>query len=160
ALPGVGLFLIRVILNDLFSVGTVRMIEGLVFTISCIVCSRWGLDLIASALVSFLLTELTMIMFAVVLKACLVGRAWGTDHSTPFWSWKHFAYFFTQDCFFIWCRNALGFLSGTVLANRILRLMGCRIGHGTLVTQPLQCSDWNAVEFGNDCVVDGFLQFH
>jgi hypothetical protein len=38
--------------------------------------------------------------------------------------------------------------------------MGCRIGHGTIVTQPLQCSDWNAVEFGNDCVVDGFLQFH
>ena len=28
------------------------------------------------------------------------------------------------------------------------------------MTQPLQCSDWNAVQFGNDCVVDGFLQFH
>ena len=24
----------------------------------------------------------------------------------------------------------------------------------------MQCSDWNAVKFGNDCVVDGFLQFH
>jgi hypothetical protein len=24
----------------------------------------------------------------------------------------------------------------------------------------MQCSDWNAVSFGNDCVVDGFLQFH
>jgi hypothetical protein len=24
----------------------------------------------------------------------------------------------------------------------------------------MQCSDWNAVNFGNDCVVDGFLQLH
>jgi acetyltransferase-like isoleucine patch superfamily enzyme len=38
--------------------------------------------------------------------------------------------------------------------------MGCRIGRRTIVTQPMQCSDWNAVSFGNDCVVDGFLQFH
>jgi len=28
------------------------------------------------------------------------------------------------------------------------------------VTQPMQCSDWNAVRFGDDCVVDGVLQFH
>jgi len=28
------------------------------------------------------------------------------------------------------------------------------------VTQPMQCSDWNAVSVGDDCVVDGFLQFH
>jgi hypothetical protein len=24
----------------------------------------------------------------------------------------------------------------------------------------MQCFDWNAVNFGNDCVIDGFLQFH
>jgi acetyltransferase-like isoleucine patch superfamily enzyme len=24
----------------------------------------------------------------------------------------------------------------------------------------MQCSDWNAVSFGSDCVIDGFLQFH
>jgi acetyltransferase-like isoleucine patch superfamily enzyme len=24
----------------------------------------------------------------------------------------------------------------------------------------MQCSDFNAVSFGNDCVMDGFLQFH
>ena len=28
------------------------------------------------------------------------------------------------------------------------------------MTRPMQCSDWNAVSFGNDCVIDGFLQFH
>ena len=38
--------------------------------------------------------------------------------------------------------------------------MGCRIGQRTIVTQPLQCFDWNAVSFGSDCIVDGFLQFH
>lgn len=26
--------------------------------------------------------------------------------------------------------------------------------------QPTQCFDWNAVSFGNDCVIDVFLQFH
>ena len=38
--------------------------------------------------------------------------------------------------------------------------MGCRIGERTIVTEPMQCFDWNAVNFGNDCYVDGFLQFH
>jgi hypothetical protein len=38
--------------------------------------------------------------------------------------------------------------------------MGCRIGRLTIITEPMQCSDWNAVAFGNDCIVDGFLQFH
>ena len=54
----------------------------------------------------------------------------------------------------------LAFFADTVLANSILRWMGCHIGRGTLVTQPMQCSDWNAVSFGNDCVVDGDLQLH
>ena len=52
------------------------------------------------------------------------------------------------------------FGAGTVLANTLLRWMGCRIGDRTIVTRPMQCSDWNAVSFGNDCVIDGFLQFH
>ena len=159
-LPGFALFLTRVVLNDLFSIGTLRITEGLVFAISYLGLSRLGLNLVANVLVSFLLTELTLILLAAVIKACLVGRQWGADHSTPFWSWKHFAYFFTQDCFFVWCRSSLQFFAGTVLASHVLRLMGCRIGHGTIVTQPLQCSDWNAVQFGNDCVINGFLQFH
>ena len=52
------------------------------------------------------------------------------------------------------------FGAGTVLPNSILRWMGCHIGYGTIVTRPMQCSDWNAVSFGNECVIDGFLQFH
>jgi carbonic anhydrase/acetyltransferase-like protein (isoleucine patch superfamily) len=50
--------------------------------------------------------------------------------------------------------------AGTVLANPALRAMGCRIGRRTIVTAPLQCFDWNAVSFGDDCVIDGFLQLH
>ena len=51
-------------------------------------------------------------------------------------------------------------LAGTVLANIILRWMGCRIGKRTILTSPMQVSDWNAVSFGNDCIIGGFLQFH
>ena len=38
--------------------------------------------------------------------------------------------------------------------------MGCQIGHRTVVNEPMQCSDWNAVSIGNDCVMNGFLQLH
>jgi hypothetical protein len=54
----------------------------------------------------------------------------------------------------------MAFCAGTILANGLLRWMGCRIGRRTIVTQPLQCFDWNAVSFGDDCVIDGFLQYH
>ena len=107
-----------------------------------------------------ILTEVGLLLLCVAIKKCLVGSEWGADHSTPFWSWRHFAYFFAQDCFFVWCRGLLGFCAGTILANPILRWMGCRIGHRTIMSRPMQCFDWNAVSFGNDCVIDGFLQFH
>jgi hypothetical protein len=38
--------------------------------------------------------------------------------------------------------------------------MGCRVGKRTLLTEPLQAADWNAVSFGDDCVVAGLLQLH
>jgi len=38
--------------------------------------------------------------------------------------------------------------------------MGCQIGRRTIVTKPMQASDWNAVSFGNDCMINGVLQFH
>ena len=99
-------------------------------------------------------------MACVVIKKFLVGSHWGSAHSTPFWSWRHFSYFFAQDCFFAWCRISLGLAAGTVLANPILRWMGCRIGKRTIIGSPMQASDWNAVKFGDDCIVAGFLQFH
>src|SRR5262249_25838100 len=121
---------------------------------------RWGVHAIASAIIAVMLTEFWLVLLCVLTKKFLVGSEWGADHSTPFWSWQHFAYFFAQDCFFVWCRRPLEFCAGTILSSSILRWMGCQIGRRTIVTQPMQCFDWNAVSFGNDCVIDGFLQFH
>ena len=159
-LPGFPLFLGRVVLNDLFSIGILPITEGLVFTIVYICLLRWGGHPVASTVIALMLTAIGLVLLCVGVKKALVGNEWGADHSTAFWSWRHFAYFFAQDCFFVWCRGPLGFFAGTILSNSILRWMGCRVGHRTIVIRPMQCSDWNAVSFGNDCVIDGFLQFH
>ncbi|NVO17717.1 MAG: AMP-binding protein [Rhodoplanes sp.] len=158
--PGFVLFSVRLFLNDLLGIGLLPVTEGLLIAIGVIVLLRAGLDPTSSTFLVALLAEIGLVVLAGTVKIVLVGREWGADHAAPFWSWRHFSYFFAQDCFFTWCRGALGFCAGTVLANPILRWMGCRIGRRTLVAQPLQCFDWNAVDFGNDCVVDGVLQLH
>ena len=129
------------------------------------VCLYTGLlrldgQVILSAFVALILAEVIVVLLSIAVKKILVGSKWGTAHSTPFWSWRHFSYFFAQDCFFAWCRRPLNFSAGTVLSNIVLRRMGCRIGKRTIVSVPMQASDWNAVSFGNDCIVDGYLQFH
>jgi non-ribosomal peptide synthetase-like protein len=158
-LPNFGLFLTRVLLFDFFSIGILRLPEGLIFTILFISMSRLGADSIASGVIALLLAAVALVLLGVAIKKLLVGE-WGSNHATPFWSWRHFAYFLAQDCFFVWCRVPLGFFTGTILANIVLRWMGCQIGRRTIVNQPMQCSDWNAVSFGNDCAIDGFLQYH
>ena len=159
-LPHFNLFLIRILLFDLFGIGILPITEVLVFTLLYVGFVRGGAHPIAMAAISFALTEAMLVVLCVATKKCLIGSKWGIDDSTPFWSWRHFAYFFAQDCFFIWCRGSLGFCAGTIMSNPILRRLGCRIGQRTIVIQPMQCSDWNAVSFGNDCVVDGVLQLH
>jgi len=159
-LPSFPLFLTRVFLNDLLSIGIIPIAEILVFTILYLGLLRLVSEPIVSAITALLFTEVALVLLCVVIKKFLIGSKWGADHATPFWSWKHFAYFFAQDCFFVWCRTPLAFCAGTILANPILRLMGCRIGKRTIVAQPMQCFDWNAVSFGSDCYIDGFLQFH
>lgn len=158
--PGFPLFLGRMLLNDVASIAMLRAIEALIFTFIYISFLRFEINAILGAVMALILAEIGLIALTVLVKRCLVGNTWGTDHRTPFWSWRHFAYFFAQDCFFAWCRGPIGVLSGTVLANPILRWLGCRVGPRTIVTEPMQCSDWNAVRFGSDCVVGGFLQFH
>ena len=159
-LPTFPLFLTRVFLNDFFSIGMLRVAEGLIFTILYICSLRMGFGPLIGALLALLLTEAHLILLSVAIKKALVGRDWGVNHATPFWSLRHFAYFFAQDCFFVWCQGPLSFCAGTILANPILRWMGCQIGQRTIVTEPMQCYDWNAVKFDDNCVVDGFLQFH
>ena len=159
-LPDFPLFLIRIFLFDFFSIGILPLTEVIIFAILYTCLLRLGAHPIASAATALILVELNLVLFSVAIKKSLVGSEWGANHSTTFWSWRHFAYFFAQDCFFVWCRRPLAFCAGTIVSNFILRRMGCHIGQGTIVSQPMQCSDWNAVSFGNDCVVDGFLQFH
>jgi non-ribosomal peptide synthetase-like protein len=158
--PDFPLFLTRVFLFDFFSIGILPLTEMIIFPILYICLLRLGGHPIASAAIALILVEVNLVLFSVAIKKSLVGSKWGAHHSTPFWSWRHFAYFFAQDCFFVWCRSFLAFCAGTILSNSVLRWMGCHIGHGTIVIRPIQCSDWNAVSFGNDCVIDGFLQFH
>jgi non-ribosomal peptide synthetase-like protein len=159
-LPGFPLFMTRVFLNDIFSIGILRIAHILVYVIAYTSLLRLDGHLVTSALIALMLAELILVMFSAAIKKLLVGSKWGSAHSTPFWSWRHFSYFFAQDCFFAWCKRPLRMSAGTVLSNVVLRWMGCRIGKRTIIASPQQAFDWNAVSFGNDCMVNGFLQFH
>jgi non-ribosomal peptide synthetase-like protein len=154
------LFLSRVLLNDVFSIGMIPVTAELLFLILYIALERSVGYPVAGAFAALALAEIGVLLLCITVKNVMVGKKWGAGHSTPFWSWRHFAYFFAQDCFFVWCREPLRFLAGTTAANSILRRMGCRIGERTIVTDPMQCSGWNAVSVGSDCYVAGFLQFH
>jgi non-ribosomal peptide synthetase-like protein len=159
-LPGFPLFLARVLLNDVFGVGILRIAPGLAYVVVYTILLRLGADVLFSAFLSLILAEVALVVSCAAIKKFLVGSRWGVAHSAPFWSWRHFSYFFAQDCFFAWCRAPLRILTGTLLSNTILRWMGCRIGKRTLVASPLQAFDWNAVDFGDDCMIGGLLQFH
>jgi len=159
-LPSFSLFLGRVLLNDIFSIGMLPVAEVLFYAVIYTTLLQMDGHPILSAFLALMLVEILLVGFCVLIKKLLVGSEWGSDHSTSFWSWRHFTYFFAQDCFFAWCQRPLGMLAGTVLPNPVLRWMGCQIGRRTIVTDPLQAADWNAVSFGEDCIVAGFLQFH
>jgi non-ribosomal peptide synthetase-like protein len=159
-LPSLSLFLARVFLNDIFSIGILPIANLLVYVILYTGLLRMDMHFVVSAFIALILTEVVLVASCATIKKILVGSQWGSAHSTPFWSWRHFSYFFAQDCFFNWCAIPLRISSGTVLSNIILRRMGCRIGKRTIISSPMQASDWNAVSFGDDCMVNGFLQFH
>jgi non-ribosomal peptide synthetase-like protein len=159
-LPGLPLFLARVLLNDIVSIGILRIPNIIVFVIVFTSLQRLVENPVVNAFVTLFLAEGILVLSCAVIKKLLVGRKWGCANTTPFWSGRHFSYFFAQDCFFAWCKRPLRILAGTVLSNIILRWMGCKIGKRTLVASPMQASDWNAVKFGDDCIVNGFLQYH
>ncbi|MDX2416564.1 MAG: AMP-binding protein [Xanthomonadales bacterium] len=158
--PSLSLFLTRVFLNDIFSIGILRIPNIIVFVLVYTSLARLSEHPVASAFAALFLAQGLLVLTGALIKKLLVGRKWGSANSTPFWSWRHFSYFFAQDCFFAWCKQPLRILTGTVLSNIILRWMGCKIGKRTLLASPMQASDWNAVKFGDDCIVNGFLQYH
>jgi hypothetical protein len=159
-MPSLPLFLARVFLNDIFSSGILPIANMFVYVILYVILTRLDAHPVPGAFIALMLTAVILVVSCAAAKKVLVGIKWGSAHSTPFWSLRHFTYFFAQDCFFAWCRIPLGISAGTVLSNIILRWMGCQIGKRTILTTPMQVSDWNAVSFGNDCIIGGFLQFH
>ena len=159
-LPGFGLFLGRVLINDVFSIGLLRIANVLAYVALFTGVLRLGGHPVVGAFIALMLTEAVLVVCCVFIKHALVGRQWGAAHSAPFWSWRHITYFFAQDCFYACCTIPLSFFAGTVLSNIILRRMGCRIGRHTIMASPLQAADWNAVCVGDDCMVAGFLQYH
>jgi non-ribosomal peptide synthetase-like protein len=159
-LPSFPLFLGRVALNDIFSIGLLPIAEVLAYAVCYVILVRAFGHPVLSGLLALVCVEAFLVLSSAGVKKVLVGSAWGRDHTTPFWSWRHFTYFFAQDCFFAWCRRPLRILAGTVFANAILRSMGCRIGNRTLLAAPAQAFDWNAVSVGDDCVIGGLLQLH
>ena len=76
-LPDFPLFLTRVFLNDLFSIGILPITEGLIFTILYICLLRLGGHPIASAVIALMLTEVSLVLFCVAIKKSLVGSEWG-----------------------------------------------------------------------------------
>ena len=160
-LPSFPLFLGRVALNDLFSIGLLPIAEVLAFAVFYTVLLRsFGHPVVERAGRADPRARASWSAPPSWSRRSWSAAAGARITPTSFWSWRHFTYFFAQDCFFVWCRRPMGILAGTVLSNLILRRMGCRIGRRTLLTGPLQAFDWNAVSFGDDCVVAGLLQLH
>ena len=158
--PSLGIFLARFILNDLGSVGIIPGITVFLATGLLVSLNIMGFSNVAAALITSIVVPLSLPLLALLVKLILVGNRWGRHNSAPFWSVRHFTYFLAQDCFF---RLMIGFMStvsGTALANPILRRFGCRIGQRTLIGLPLQMSDWHAVDIGDDCVINGQMQLH
>ena len=96
-LPSFPLFLARVFLNDLFSIGFLPMAGMLVYIILYTSFLRLDGYLIVSAFFALIFAEAIIVLLCCAIKKLLVGSEWGIEHSTPFWSWRHFSYFFAQD---------------------------------------------------------------
>ncbi len=159
-LPDAGLFLARVLLNDVLRVALLPSAIVLIVALITTTLVFYGFSEPLSAVLAVVLAETALVILAIVVKRLLVGPRWGRDHQTPFWSLRHFVYFFAQDCFMSWCVGPFRILEGTLLSNPLLRGFGCRIGRHALINTPMQAFDWNAVDIGENCVVEGMLQLH
>ena len=158
--PSLGIFLLRFILNDLASVGVIPGITVFLATGLLVSLNIMGFSNVGAALITSIVVPLSLPLLALLVKLILVGNRWGRHNSAPFWSVRHFTYFLAQDCFFRLMTGFMSTVSGTALANPILRRFGCRIGQRTLIGLPLQMSDWHAVDIGDDCVINGQMQLH
>ena len=158
--PSLWIFIARFFLNDIASVGVVPGITLFLATALLVSLNLAGFSNVEAALLTSGIVPMALPLLALLIKWLLVGNRWGRHNSAPFWSVRHFTYFLAQDCFFRLMAGFMSTVSGTALANPVLRRFGCRIGERTLIGLPLQMSDWHAVEIGDDCVINGQMQLH
>lgn len=158
--PSLWIFLARFVLNDLASVGIIPGLTVFLAAALLISLNAMGFGNVTAALLASIVVPVALPFLTLAIKLLLVGNRWGREHSAPFWSVRHFSYFLAQDCFFRLLSGFLGTVSGTALANPLLRRFGCKIGKRTLIGLPLQLSDWHAVNIGDDCVINGQFQLH
>ena len=158
--PSLSIFLARFLLNDLASVGIIPGITVFLAAVLLVSLNTMGFSNIGAALITSIAVPVALPLLALLVKRLLVGNRWGRHNTAPFWSVRHFTYFLAQDCFFRLMTGFMSTVSGTALANPILRQFGCRIGRRTLIGLPLQMSDWHAVDIGDDCMVNGQMQLH
>jgi len=85
-LPSLPLFLARVFLNDILSIGSLPIAGVLVYVVLYTILLRLGGQPVVSAFSALILTEVILVVFCAAIKKLLVGSKWGSDHSTPFWS--------------------------------------------------------------------------
>ncbi len=159
-LPGLSLFLARVFLNDIFSIGILRIPNIIIFVLFYTSLLRLGEHPVVAHLYPCFFRSSSWLCFALRSRSSWSGAtgALHTRHRSGPGGTS--ATFFAQDCFFAWCKRPLQFSAGTVLSNIVLRWMGCQVGKRTIMASPMQASDWNAVKFGDDCIINGFLQYH
>ena len=160
ARPSLRIFFARFFLNDLASVGLIPGLTIFLATFFLVALNKAGFGNTEAALLTSLIVPLLLPLLALSIKLILVGNRWGRANSAPFWSIRHFTYFLAQDSFFRLMAGFMGAVSGTALANPILRRFGCSIGKRSLIGLPLQMSDWHAVDIGDDCVINGQMQLH
>jgi len=97
----------RVALNDVFSIGLLPIADVLAYAVFYTILLRSFGHPFWSGLLALISVEGFLVCASALVKKVLVGSTWGSDPSTSFWSWRHFTYFFAQDCFFRWCRRPL-----------------------------------------------------
>ena len=127
--PALKIFLARFLLNDLASVGIIPGITVFLAALLLVSLNTMGFSNIGAALIKKH-RRAHCTPLALLVKRLLVGNRWGRHNTAPFWSVRHHL----LPCSGLFFRLMTGFMStvsGTALANPILRQFGCRIGWRT-----------------------------
>ena len=109
-------FFLRGYFSMTFSVSAMIPITAeLIFLILYIFLERSVSNPVVGAFGALVLAEICVLVLCITVKKLLVGNKWGANHSTPFWSWRHFAYFLHRIVFSSGAASRCGFWQGRPL---------------------------------------------